>query len=329
MIAAVMGVLLLVSVGVAGWISHSRQAASDRGGDIMAEIRQAGLPHFWGEGTREFYLMRHNGETVGWRAVLRRPVGDGYRGFDMHATAEGATAWESWTLHNDLRSGTYVAFGPSSTVRGLLAKTEITFTAGQIEVTETLLALAGGGRASRPGLPPRPGPSPRLEAVDRHTSRTDVGDNYLPEGSLPLVARRVGEHKANASFKIVMNGTPPLQTARGELTTRLSSVRVEFNGTEMLQDPPLEPATVVSMARGGFGHEDAERTFWSRSGELRRIAFDQSDMVRVSQQELQRVFPKAMEELTTLSNSAEIGYEEEKNDDAETETSNDQAEGDV
>jgi len=310
-IAGAMLAVLVVSVGIAGWISHSRQAAGVRGGEVLAEIRAVGLPHFWGEGTREFFLMRRNGEPVGWRAVLRKPVGDSFRGFDVHVGAEGGFAWESWTLRNDLRAGTYVAFGPSNTAQDHLAKTEVVLSHGQVTVSETLLAPSA--MVSRGGRSPRTGRPSRLEVVERYTSRADVPDNYLPEGSLPLVARQVGQRKVDASFKIVINETPPLRSARGDLTTRLSAVRATFSGNDMLQTGPRPvPTTVVTIVRGGFGHADAERTYWSPAGDLQRIAYGRSDMLRVSEQELVSVFPNALEELNTLTGSTDIGYEAEE-----------------
>ena len=311
-IIAVMLVLLLMSVGVAWWISHHRQAAGHRGNDILAEIRSAGLKHFWGEGGREFYLMRRNGENVGWQAVLRKPTRDGYGGLDIHAYVKNnIVAWETWTLSNDLREGYYVAMGPSILVPGLLATTKIVLKNGQVEVTETLHDLPRGPRTGRPT-------ASQFGNQHQYTSRTAVPENYLPEGSLPLVMRLVGERKVKASFKIVLNETPPLQAGNGALKTRLGSVQAEFTKNDMFTTGPRPvPTTIVTTTRSGFGREMVERSYWSPAGELQQTVYDHSDLVSVTLQELLSVFPNAMRELDSLQKTADFDREEEKEDEEE------------
>jgi len=216
--------------------------------------------------------------------------------------------WETWTLSNDLRSGSYVATGPSILVPGLLATTKIVLANGQVEVTEILRDTSHG---------PRPGrsPSPKSAALPQYTSRTAVPENYLPEGSLPLVTRLVGERKVSASFKIVLNETPPLQAGGGGLKTRLGSVQAEFRGNEMLTTGPRPvPTTVVAITHSGFGREMVERTYWSPGGELQRTAYDQVYLVSVTQEELLSAYPSAWKNLTALRKTADIGDDEEDDD---------------
>lgn len=294
--------VLVVSVVVAWWISHHRQTAVRRGGEIVAEIRRDGLKKFWGEGTREFFLVRRNGLDVGWHAALRKPVEGGYRGLDvyMHLASPGADQWESWTLSDDLRAGTYRAFGPSRLMKDRWARTEIALAHGHVTVTETQFALARASRAGGVAM---------MREMDTFTSRAAVGENYLPEGTLPLVLRQVGEHQVTASFKIILNEMPPMPTASGEWETRFGSIRAEFGGQETLANPAPTRTTVVTAVRGGFGHDSTERTYWSQDGTLQRLTAGPMEFVRVDQAELLKVFPKAIEELNALTKHPDTGYD--------------------
>ena len=305
-ISVFMLALLAGSVGVAWWISHHRQAAGGRGNELMADLHLAGLKSFWGDTVQEQYaVMRRtdDGANIGWQMTLRKPAGDGYRGLDvrMYIPQRGSSfvVWESWSLRDDLRQGHYVALAPSNRVRDAVAKTEIALHEGLVSVTETLLA---------PANVIRPGMGSQLEPFQRVTSQAAAPENYLPEGSLPLVVQQVGARKTSASFAIVLNETQPLTTPEGR-QTRFGSVRAEFSGLEAIGTPKPVSATIVTVTRGGFGHDSTERSYWSNDGDLLRTADDTIEVISVTQQELLSAFPKAMEELATLRQHADIGYD--------------------
>jgi hypothetical protein len=183
MVAVLMLASLLASVGAALWIVHTRQAMGDLAGDLLNEIRQKGLAHYWPQ-RREvsWYLaVDATGKPVGVRAVLRRPVlieGDktprSFYGSDFLLTPNGSLQ-EAWNLRDDLSAGQYE--GPSS--RGI---TRILLKGRQVEVQQ-------------------PDPDRRRAA----SGESECPENYVPEGAMDLLLRLVVQRGQPVTYKMIDN----------------------------------------------------------------------------------------------------------------------------
>jgi len=140
LLGAVMLATLLVAAAFAWWLTQTRGQTSIRGRQIIETIRQKGLGAVWGDQRVEaFYLMRTtSGRPVGWRYVMRQPVGadgkfaGGYEGLELIVPYDGdrliALDREFWRLAADAAAGQYEAYA------GQILDTTIDLAAGKVAV---------------------------------------------------------------------------------------------------------------------------------------------------------------------------------------------------
>ncbi len=177
LLAVVMFVILLVSVGLAWWLVHQRTIPLKSGANILAEIRSKSLPHYWGDKTEfQCYIMRdRDGANVAWRIDLRERTKTGYQGLRMFHSGANLLE-ETWQLTDDAHHGRYN--GPTPDVR---VTTDIILAGAKITVVQQLR----GGASVKDSVP--------------------TPDNYIPEGMEPLVAAQVLRTKEQAVFKTLLN----------------------------------------------------------------------------------------------------------------------------
>jgi hypothetical protein len=216
LLAGVMGLVLLASVGAAAWLAELRAGAVRRGQDIIQHIRGRKLSAFWGtEDQTLWYLIRGEGSRpVGWRMARRMPTADGYIGTSVER--DGVGFYQSaWKLDNQGRAGQYVGRISALTERqGLplpavqqLLSTSITLRGAEVDVRQQ-------GRR-------------RGEA----TARTPA--NYVPEGLTELACFLAAAGGREVSFAMILDeqavAARRVQFARAEATPEdARRVRVVF-----------------------------------------------------------------------------------------------------
>lgn len=159
------------------------EAMTDRGADVIAEIRKNGLDHYWGDKSAVmWYVHTLNRRVTGWRAsVLRRRTGGAFEGLDMHSDGR----WEYWTLDNGATRGRYEA--------GLWK--HVVGSAHLERTIDTKISLAEG--------------RVKLWQKDHGVSEAPVPENYVPEGLLDLTYRLTAGRKTKAQFAVVFNVQAP------------------------------------------------------------------------------------------------------------------------
>jgi len=191
-LAAIMGAVLLASVGVATWLSRSRGAPVRTARDVLSHIRDRGLQAFWGDGPETlWYLTRDaNGTPIGWWRYRRTPTEGGFEGGVARRLGAGYYE-ERWSLDRKARRGEYIAeqYGLSRPLRTGVPRLR--------KGVSTIIALSDG-----------------KVAVDRRrpTGRQAKGigqtpDNYVPEGLLSLVFYLTAAGGETGSYALIFNET--------------------------------------------------------------------------------------------------------------------------
>lgn len=262
LLALIMLGVLLAGTAVAWLLVRERQAPLDRGAEILARIRQAGLGQFWTSSRARWFLLhrRSDGGTVGWRAVLRsRPSdGAGYRGLTVvYLARRGQGDWEGWKLNSDASTSVYHAGGVLRRAQWLVSTdTQIRYDGGDVTAVQQI-----GGRTFR--------------------SRADAPHAYLPEGLGGLVRRLVAEQQTRAKFRAVFNQVPPAGDR-----TRFGTILIEYLGSEKGEagrrdTVAVEYASVMGTQRSTY-RLDEEGNVVGRTGrELSETAASREDVLKL------------------------------------------------
>jgi len=172
--------LLLMSLGAAHWLVHSRNVPIRRAAAIIREIRAKALPAYWeSEQTTLYYVLRDGeGKALSWLAVSRRGGDDGYSGTTL-GQAPGKVYLEDWRLLPDASAGQYISsFGAVKDPKTFLLARDIAIALGNGQVTVQKAGLEFTAAAP---------------------------ENYIPEGLISLVIRLVAERRQKAAFTIIIN----------------------------------------------------------------------------------------------------------------------------
>ncbi len=165
--------LLLASVGAAYALVYFRTILPDRRGrEILKQMRSRGLRHYWPEEGKVSVALASSGggQRIAW---ARARVEDRFVGTIRRGSDE-----ERWRLADDLSSGRYEGAAAVGRVGGFPV------------VDKTLIDLESG----------------RVTVVHGDTRAVSAApDNYIPEGTMTLVARLVAEGGQAAAFRTVFN----------------------------------------------------------------------------------------------------------------------------
>lgn len=190
MLAGLMMALLAGAVGIAWWLSESRHFDPQAASEILAGIRQRGLPALWGDKPVEnwYMLRRTDGKPVGWSVSRRiRSQGGGYAGTRIGRFG-GLFSEQAWTIDDAARKGQYVSRqwqwqpvvqpGQNAARRLALPSTKITLQNGEVTVVR-----ADSFRAVK-AVAPAP-------------------QDYIPEGLTDMVMYECAVQGRKAIFRIL------------------------------------------------------------------------------------------------------------------------------
>ncbi|MHC4981977.1 MAG: hypothetical protein ACYTF6_02275 [Planctomycetota bacterium] len=240
LLAIILFVVLLAAVGVAALLVHQRSVlAPRRGREIINEIRRLGLGNFW---SRQVAVSRYVS-----RDRLGRPVSaitirtwwenGRFKGQVGHQTPKQGHL-EDWALDDKLTDGEYTS-APTNA-----PKTAITLRGDRLIVTK-----AKGFSTIRSDAP--------------------LPENYIPEGTLALVARLVTADGQRASFKTIIN------------ETAIEDGKVNFTRVTMV---PLSGRSVRIEFRGGPEHHTKIYKF-DKQGEVEEILYPDFEIRYIREQQ--------------------------------------------
>lgn len=248
--------LLLVSLGAAYWLVHSRNVPIRRAAAIIREIRTKALPAYWGsEQTTLYYVLRDGeGKALSWLAVSRRggDDDDGYSGTTL-GRAPGKLYLEDWRLLPDASAGQYISsFGTVKSPKTFLLARDISIALSNGQVTVQKAGLEFTAAAP---------------------------ENYVPEGLSSLVIRLVAERGQKAAFTMIIN------------EQAIINHRIVFAPITM---KPQGARRVLFESRSQ-GQAIIKIYHLDEDGRIVRIEFPDSgiNFIRVSAEELIKAFPEA------------------------------------
>lgn len=189
-ISIIMFAVLVASVLAAWGLTQGTGRLTRNGAEVMAALKEEGADAFWSPDREHWTITTISGKPVGWKYYAHRRDADGtYRGIEvMISQGEDRIKghWATWQLSNRLGSSLYnagrVNILPNSIT--LNSDTTTTFKDGSIHLNQ---------RVENSWL----------------KSQAGAGDNYIPEGSLPLVRAMVARQETEAKFEIIYDYQPP------------------------------------------------------------------------------------------------------------------------
>ena len=263
LLAPVLLAILAASVAAAWWATGLHKGQSQRGAEIVAEIRDRGLGHFWPDASVHWYVIHRGQDRVGWEARSVTPTGGGnYEGLTarvMIRAAESST-WEQWALSADARRGVYVAGELHLSSQGTV-----------LGESNTTIKLADGTVEAN-----------QMIEGNYYQSRAAAPENYLPEGTSVLAMRLVAEQQDEANFRMIVNELAP---SGGQPSFPM--VTLDYDGPA--GDGPFAGAAGVIFEGLGGSHT----VYVAEDGSIAGSQVKDRRTVAVSRAELEEAFPKA------------------------------------
>jgi len=214
-LAVVMLAILLASAAGAGWLEIAAARRVRAAGEILADVRRQGLATFWSDQGQVHWRLIHAADApVGWEATIRQVTDDGrFAGLRAIVVPGVRTILGRWTLNADATAGQYA--GSAVSAKGERTDTASQLADGHVAVTQHHLGL---------------------------TARSPAPDNYLPEGMMDLVVRRVAQTRADAQFASVFDERP--NTAG---YVEFGTVRVRYRGRADVEGTAVDVVEVSGV----------------------------------------------------------------------------------
>jgi len=274
----ILAVVMLGALGAMMLAAYSLQRPAsrriDEAVDVLDRARRASADQLWpAEPVIDWYLRHDGGRLVGWSATVRGRAQDGrFLGAEVGVNSRLiVTHMEHWSLNQSLTAGSYEG-------RGLTP-------GGPIQMKITL----GNGVVRTSGTTPRP-----VRAA------ADAPKNYLPEGTLNLIARRMAaDAGADAQFQLIFDAEQ-----RDPETVIFSTLR--FRGLGEGQSPDGTPVLRTRIT-GVVARRPTDRMLeFDRAGTLVRESYGQGGgrLERVSRDDVLRIDPGAARTLWDALNRA-------------------------
>lgn len=179
LLAAVMFVIFVAVLAGANWLVQTRQQGARNAAQLLAEVRETKLPHYWpAEPSTTYFLAKGpDGRSIGWRREQRIAFAGGYRGQSIMLVPGSGAERELWQLDDTATVGKYA--GPTEKRSNRLTK--ILLDHGSVRVQQLV-----GNTLVKEAQSPTP-------------------DNYMPEGLTPLMVRLVAQNGHEAVFRTILN----------------------------------------------------------------------------------------------------------------------------
>jgi len=211
LLAAVTIGLLAISVAIAHLATQPRKKASQGGAEIISKLASDTLEGYWDASrhTTWFIGRRQNIRPVGWQMQSRNRKSEGmFSGSLLDGRIGALPQTSSWRMRSDLSTGLYVARSLDS--KGRMVETRITLTDSEVTVVR-----GSGGR--------------------KVTATAARPDNYVPEGTFPLVLKLAATRGREAAVKMIFDGYAIVDGTVSFVNVRLiprgdNVVRVESSG---------------------------------------------------------------------------------------------------
>jgi hypothetical protein len=174
--------LLAVSVALAWLVTQPRKNASQRGAEIIAKLASDTLEGYWdaSQHTTWFIGRMQNISPIGWQMRSRNRESEGLFSGSLLDGRVGALPQTSrWQTKADLSRGLYVA--RSLDTKGRIVETRIALTDSEV----TVVRSSGGQKVTATAARP---------------------DNYVPEGTFPLVLRLAATRDRETMVKMIFDG---------------------------------------------------------------------------------------------------------------------------
>lgn len=255
-----LGLLVLAALGAWAMVRSGGELSSN-GAELIAELRRLRLETWWPhEPFEQWWLRTTEGKVSGFSVEFRRLLPDGrYQGGQLAVQIDRGIEQmyiSQWTLTADAGQGLYTGQSRLSTPdgRGGDIQAEIRMTPKAIEVVQ----LIGGAR---------------LTSSDARPA------NYIPEGTMDLLASLVAQRQHSARLLFISDSRPPRGNRPDYITYTVTFLQARSDGTRTVE---------VS-----FDGRASELITFDASGQpIRRRGEDWQER-RLSAEEVARHFPQA------------------------------------
>ncbi|MDP6542980.1 MAG: hypothetical protein QGH60_03260 [Phycisphaerae bacterium] len=184
LLAIVMVGLLAVSVALAWLVTRPPKDASPYGAEIIAKLTADTLEGYWtgSDQTRWFIAVTEDMKPLGWEKRSRNRKTKGmFSENQIHENITGSRYESNWRINADLSEGLYVSKHRDKKTRNKRSvETRITLSKNKITVVRKIADRKTTATAPRP-------------------------DNYVPEGTFPLVLRLVAARGTSATVKMIVD----------------------------------------------------------------------------------------------------------------------------
>jgi len=211
LLAAVMVGMLAVSVALAWLVTKPRINTSRGGAEIISKLAADTLEGYWtGSHRTSWFIGRlQDIRPVGWQLRSRNRESEGmFSGSLVDGRIGAAPQTSSWRTRTDLSEGLYVAHAIDN--KGRMVETRIALTDNDV----TVVRGSGGQKVTATAARP---------------------DNYVPEGTFPLVLRLAAARGRKATVKMIFDSHAIVDGTIGFVNVRLmpgedNVIRVESSG---------------------------------------------------------------------------------------------------
>ena len=263
-------VVLLAILGVCAalaWVLAWHKSAPARDGrEILAGIRRQGIRQYWTQNVqrRQWFLIRRDGNVVGWEMEFRQAGPDGAGGgFERRTNVNTGQERISarWRLTNNAEEGQYQS-------------QRVEFSRTRAEVSEAKIVLQNRTLQVYQNI----------DGV-RYVSTAAASENYLPEGLMPLAMREVARRQGRARFEMVEDGSHPEESQGGR--TPLYPFELRYLGKDS--------QTGGAMVETSFGGGSSWVTVIDETGNVLRRFGSNVEFLPATREEIQKQFPSAVE----------------------------------
>jgi len=211
LLAAVMIGMLAVSVALAWMATKPPKNTSQGGAEIISKLAADTLEGYWtgAQRTSWFIGLMRDVQPIGWQMRSRLRESEGmFSGALVDGSVGASPHKSSWRTKADLSESLYVARMPAES--GRVVETRIILTDSEVTVVRSSGERKITATAARP-------------------------DNYVPEGTFPLVLRLAAARGREATVKMIFDANAIAGKTVRFVNARLmprgdNAVRVEYSG---------------------------------------------------------------------------------------------------